>query len=273
MKMKKLLLIALTAVTLVACSKDDSSQEWEGAPDGMGMVSFGVNPSVVVDGTRAQQQIPDGVTIPTAENLKLSIITLDETIDYDGEVWESVASFNKTYKKTYFKAGTYEATAFFGDPAEEGENCPYFVDAKSYTVKAREKVDVTLAPKLGNSIVKVAFSERFKSYFENGAAITITSGNGNKWEVAYDKTPYIFVESDKDVTISGYAIKQKPSASVEAPKVSFDDVTKRVAACTIYTYTYDVSTAGSVTVAIEITNEPVEEVTVGDAELNDDAII
>lgn len=271
--MKRLLLIALAAAAVASCSKDDGTQEWIDAPEGMGIVSFGVSPSLVVEGTRAQQQIPDGVTIPTAENLKLSIITLDEVLDYDGGEWESVASFNKTYKKTYFKAGTYEATAFFGDPAEEGENCPYFVDAKDFNVKVREKVDVSLAPKLGNSIVKVAFSESFKHYFENGAAITITSGNGKKWEIDYDTTPYIFVESGKDVIISGYAIKQKPSATIEAPKVSFDDVTKRMVACTMYTYTYDVSTAGSVTVTIEITNEPIEEITVGDAELNDDAIM
>jgi hypothetical protein len=273
MKMKKLLLIALTAVAVVACSKSEDSQEWIDSPEGMGIVSFGVSPLLVVEGTRAQQQIPDGVTIPAAEDLKLSIISLDESLDYDGGEWESVASFNQNYKKTYFKAGIYEATVSFGHPTEEGENCPYFVDAMSFNVKAREKVEVSLAPKLGNSIVKVEFSERFKHYFENGAAITITSGNGNKWEMDYATTPYIFVESGKDVIISGYAIKQKPSASVEAPKVGFDDVTKRMAACTMYTYTYDVSTAGSVTVAIEVTNEPKEEVVVGDAELNDDAIM
>lgn len=273
MKMKKLLLIALAAVAVAGCSKDDDSQEWIDAPEGMGVVSFGVSPSIVVEGTRAQQQIPDGVTIPTAEDLKLSVVALDESIDYAGGEWESVASFNKTYKKTYFKAGAYEATVSFGNPSEEGENCPYFVDAKSFNVKAREKVDVALAPKLGNSIVRVVFSERFKHYFENGAAITVTSGNGKEWEVGYDASPYLFVESGKDVTISGYAVKQKPSASVEAPKVNFDDVTKTVAACTLYTYTYDVSTAGSVTVAVEITNEPIEEVIVGDAEINDDAVM
>ncbi len=271
MKMKKLLLIALAAMITVACSKD-SSEELIDCPEGMGIVSFDVTPTLVVEGTRAQQQIPDGVTIPTIEELKLGIVTTDENVDYDGGEWISVESFNKVYKKTYFKSGMYEATVSYGDPAQEGENCPYFVDTKSFSVIARSKVDVAMEPKLGNSIVKVEFSDTFKNYFENGAAMTITSGNGNTWEVNYETSPYLFVESGKDLTISGYAIKQKPSASIDAPKVSFDDVRKTMAACTMYTYTYDVTTAGSVTVTVEITNEPIEEVVVGDAELNDDAI-
>ena len=270
--MKKLLLIALAAMTTVACSKDDGSVGLVDCPEGTGIISFDVNPTIVVDGTRAQQQIPAGVTIPTADDLKLSIVTVDENVNYDGGEWESVTSFNKTYKKTYFKQGEYEATVTFGDPAQEGENCPYFVDAKGFTVIARDKVDVKLEPKLGNSIVKVEFSDTFKSYFENGASITIKSANGNEWEANYESSPYIFVESGKELTISGYAIKQKPSATIDAPKVSFDDVKKTMVACTIYTYTYDVSSAGSVTVTVEITNEPLDEIVVGDAELNDDAM-
>jgi hypothetical protein len=41
----------------------------------------------------------------------------------------------------------------------------------------------------------------------------------------------------------------------------------------MYTYKYDVSTAGKVSVAIEITNEPTEYIEVGTEELNDDAVI
>ncbi|MBQ5358927.1 MAG: hypothetical protein IIU61_05740, partial [Alistipes sp.] len=101
----------------------------------------------------------------------------------------------------------------------------------------------------------------------------ITSGNGSEWAVDYDSTPYIFVESGKEVVIAGEAIKQKPSATVDAPVVKFDDVKKTLAACTMYTYKYDVSTAGKVSVAIEITNEPSEYIEVGTEELNDDAVL
>ena len=40
--MKKLLLMVLTAVAVVACSKSEDSQEWIDSPEGMGIVSFGV---------------------------------------------------------------------------------------------------------------------------------------------------------------------------------------------------------------------------------------
>lgn len=284
MKMKKLLLIALVAMAAIACSKSEDSVGLVDCPDGMGIVSFGVDTSVVVDGTRAQQQIPDGVTIPVGDEFKLSIVTEDLNIDYNGDEWESVASFNKNYKKTFFKAGLYRATVTYGNPSEEGVNKPYYMGEAGFNVLPRQKNDVELTPALANSIVKVEFSNTFKSYFENGAAITITSGNGNEWNVGYGiananddnnadgSTPYFFVESGKELSISGYAVKQKPSATIDAPKVDFTAVNKTMVACTMYTYTYDVSTAGNVVVSVNITNEPKEEITVSEVELNDDAL-
>lgn len=284
MKMKKLLLIALVAMTAIACSKGDDSIGLVDCPEGMGLASFGVNPSIAVEGTRAQQQIPDGVTIPQGDEFKLGIVTEDLNIEYAGEEWESVASFNKIYKKTYFKAGLYRATVTYGNPQKEGVNKPYFMADAGFNVIARQKNDVKLFPALANSIVKVEFSDTFKSYFENGAEITITSGNDNKWDVGYGiagknkdnndngSTPYLFVESGKVLTLSGYALKQKPSATIDAPQVTFNNVEKTMAACTMYTYTFDVKDAGKVTVSIDVTNSPVEEVVVSEEELNDDAI-
>lgn len=284
MKMKKLLLIALVAMTAIACSKSEESIGVVDCPEGMGIVSVGVSPSVVVDGTRAQQQIPDGTTIPAGDEFKLGIVTEDLNVDYPGEEWESVALFNKNYKKTFFKAGLYRATVTYGNPSEEGVNKPYYMGETGFNVQPRQKIDVKLTPALANSIVKVEFSDMFKRYFENGAAITITSGNGNKWNVGYGianangdnnadgSTPYLFVESGKVLSIAGYAVKQKPSATIDAPQVEFSAVNKTMVACTMYTYTYDVSTAGNVVVTVNITNEPREEITVSEEELNDDAL-
>ena len=273
MKMKKLLFISLAAMLAVACSKSDDEAAMVNCPDGTGIVSFGVAPSLEVEGTRAQVALPEGTTVPNGADFALEITSSDPKTAYAGESWNSVASFNENYKKTYFTAGMYDATVTWGNPSEEGENKPFFKGDVSFNVNARQLVEVTIPAKLANSIVKVEFSDAFKGYFENGAAFTITSGNGNEWAVDYDSTPYIFVESGKEVVIAGEAIKQKPSATVDAPVVKFDDVKKTLAACTMYTYKYDVSTAGKVSVAIEITNEPTEYIEVGTEELNDDAVI
>ena len=273
MKMKKLLLIALAATAFVACSKSDDDAALVECPANTGIVTFGVAPSLSVEGTRAQVNLPDGTTIPAGGDFALSITSSDAQTGYAGDAWESVNVYNENYKKTYFIAGTYDATVEWGDATEEGENLPYFKGEVQYNVNARQLVTVTIPAKLANSIVKVEFSDKFKSYFENGAKITVTSGNGNAWEMSYDSTPYIFVESGKELTISGEATKQKPSASVDAAVVEFDDVVKTMAPCTMYTYKYDVSTAGNVAVTIEITNEPLEEIIVSDGEeLNDDAV-
>ena len=271
MKMKKLLLIALAAATF-ACSKSDDETTVISCPEGTGIVSFGVTPSLVVEGTRAQVNLPTGTTIPAGDDFALAISSTDATTGYNGDSWTSVASFNENYKKTYFKAGVYDAVVTWGNPSEEGENKPYFKDELQYNVVARQLTTITLQPKLANSIVKVEFTDTFKKYFENGAEFTITSGNDNTWDVDYTTTPYIFVESGKSVTISGQATKQRPSATVDPTVVVFDDVVKTMAACTMYTYKYDVSTAGNVSVEVTITNEPTETIEIGQEELNEDAL-
>lgn len=273
MKMKKLLLVALAAMSFVACSKSDDETAKVNSPEGTGIVSFGVAPSLSVEGTRAQVALPEGTTVPEGGAFALAISSTDTATGYTGGSWTSVDAFNENYKKTYFKAGVYDATVTWGNASEEGENKPFFKGEVQYNVNARQLINVTIPAKLANSIVKVEFSDNFKNYFENGADFTITSGNGNEWAVDYDTTPYIFVESGKDLTISGSAVKQRPSASVEPAVVEFDDVVKTMVACTMYTYKYDVSTAGNVSVEITITNEPTETIDVGAQEVNDDAVM
>ena len=275
--MKKLLLIALMAMTFVACSKDGDGSALLDTPAGTGIISLNVSPKILVDGTRVQTnrvdlpQIIEAEYLPASDggDLTLTITSEDPAID---DMITTVAEFNKEAKKTYFKEGPYEVTVKWGNPANEGENLPCFEDATNVNVIARAKTEVSMTPALANSVVKVEFSDNFKGYFANGAAITITSGNGNTWQVDYDSTPYIFVESGKTVKVSGSAIKQRPSATVEPEEVTFEAVEKKLEACKVYTYKYDVTTAGSVTVQFTVTNEPEEIIEVGDFELNDDAI-
>ena len=270
--MRKLLLTAL-AMVAIACSKSDEVQMID-APEGI--VSFSVMPTLAVEGTRAQVNLPEGTTIPAGGDFALQILK-NESTGYDGGTWVSVATFNENYKKTYFVQGYYNAIVTYGNPSEEGVNKPFFKGDFSYNIIARQKADITIPAKLANSIVKVEFSDTFKKYFENGANITIstvneTDGVKNKWTVDYSSSPYIFVESGKKVTIAGTATKQRPSATVEPEVVTFDNVEKNLAACTLYTYRYDVSTAGSVSVSIAISNEPTETIDVSE-EMNDDAIV
>ena len=272
--MRKLLLTAL-AMAAIACSKSDEVQMID-APEGI--VSFSVMPTLAVEGTRAQVNLPEGTTVPVGGDFALQILK-NESTGYDGGTWGSVTTFNENYKKTYFVQGYYNAIVTYGNPSEEGVNKPFFKGDFSYNIIARQKADITIPAKLANSIVKVEFSDTFKKYFENGANITIsteneTDGVKNKWTVDYTSSPYIFVESGKKVTIAGTATKQRPSATVEPEVVTFDNVEKNLAACTLYTYRYDVSTAGSVSVSITISNEPTETIVVSDGEeMNDDAIV
>ena len=81
MKMKKLLFISLAAMLAVACSKSDDEATMVNCPEGTGIVSFGVAPSLEVEGTRAQVNLPEGTTVPVVGDFALQI--------FKNHIWNS----------------------------------------------------------------------------------------------------------------------------------------------------------------------------------------
>ena len=249
--------------------------------------------------------------------------------DMDNPKDTTVKGYNDMGAQRYLLAGNYEAVVTWGDADYEGpitaDVKPYFYGRERFAIEGRNETPITMKPVLGNSIVRVLFSEDFKSYFENGAEFTIKTHlkaegateatEQSAFKVVYVKeilsgktlpegtyiegTPF-FIKNGKgrSFSITGWAKKQKPTASMEGEKVEFEDI---VPWSTIGMQNIDVEAsdepsyrpyypkmftffltvkAGSVKVGVTLNDLPSEDDTTkwitigeGDVEINDDAVV
>ena len=296
--MKKFINIFMMAVVMVACSKSDDMPTSD-IPEGKGVVMFAVAPQTTLS-TRAQVELSTlGVTVPAVSDMTLSITApasaypSQAPFSYLGKVGD----YNDDAKRTYLEASDepYIAEVYAGDADAEGVDKAYFESRNAdggrqipFTVTARTRSVVDITAKMVKAMVQIKFTDEFKGYFGEGAELTLTTAAGAKFAFSYDNTGadtgiakpiFVLAGAGKSFTIDGWAIKQRPSANIDPVKLEFEAVGRNgsvgneVNEQTIYTYTYDVADAGYVTVKVEVTNEPVQEIPVITKELNDDAVL
>lgn len=278
--MKRILIIMSAAALCASCSEEATEKPVAGK--GYGELAVSALCSTVVDAqTRAQVELPAGTTVPEAGALALRIESTDADHQFN-RAWETVSAYSA--KKDLLFATTYDVTIHSAytegvENSAEGLDKPYFEGTTNVRVAARQQTPVTVTAALANSIVRIAFTDAFKSYFPNGAKFTLTTAAGSEFTAEYtadDHTvaeQYWFVRPTSFV-IAGSAVKQTPSASQEPVTVTFSPVENTaVAPRTLYTYTFDVKGVGS-TGGIEITlNDTPAATDASDTELNDDAKI
>ena len=300
--MKKFITLFCAVAALVACSKDDNARLSD-IPEGMGTVTFAVTPQTVIT-TRAADDRIDlstlGVIVPTADDMILTITPPDggyvelpeNKFTYNGTVGE----YNSESKR-YIPASSepYKAKLTWGDAEAEGIKKVYFESRvvggsseQGFQVTARGNEEVAMTAYMVKAMVRINFTDTFKGYFANGAEMTLSTAAGATFKVGYKAdgtsenvgTPFFVLAGEgKTFTISGHAIKQRPSSNIEPQKVVFTAVGRdgtsgsEVAETTIYTYTFDVVDANYVTVDVSVTNEPEQTIVVGDTELNDDSVM
>lgn len=291
-------ILVVVAMAMVACSKSDDMPSSD-IPEGKGVVMFAVAPQTTIS-TRATVELSTlGVTVPAVSDMTLSITSPASA--YPGETPFSftgkVGDYNKDAKRTYLEASDepYIAEVSAGNAEAEGVDKPYFESRNAdggkqipFTVAARTQSRVDITAKMVKAMVQVKFSDAFKGYFGEGAELTLTTAAGAKFAFSYDNTGadtgiakpiFVLAGAGKSFTIDGWAIKQRPAANVDPVKLAFQAVGRdgstgnEVKEQTIYTYTYDVADAGYITVKVEITNEPIQEIPVITKELNDDAVM
>ena len=296
--MKKFINIFMMAVVMVACSKSDDMPTSD-IPEGKGVVMFAVAPQTTLS-TRAQVELSTlGVTVPAVSDMTLSITApasaypSQAPFSYLGKVGD----YNDDAKRTYLEASDepYIAEVYAGDADAEGVDKAYFESRNAdggrqipFIVTARTRSVVDITAKMVKAMVQIKFTDEFKGYFGEGAALTLTTAAGAEFVVSYDNTGadtgivkpiFVLAGAGKSFTIDGWAIKQRPSANIDPVKLEFEAVGRNGSAGnevneqTIYTYTFDVADAGYVTVKVEVTNEPVQEIPVITKELNDDAVM
>lgn len=97
----------------------------------------------------------------SVNDLKLRLSSTDGSFVKE---WNSIADFDNN---ELFKVGTYTLEAIYGDVEDEGFEKPYYYASTRLTVKENKVTQVSMNAQLTNSMVSIATTEAFRSYFTN----------------------------------------------------------------------------------------------------------
>lgn len=240
--MKKKLLITLACTLAIAsCSKDKGS----------GSIDFAIASDVSIEDV-AKSKVSEYTSLPDAGEFTITIK------DASGEkIWEGkVKDWNPTTK---LAVGTYSVATSYGDTTEEGIGKPCYKGNTNFAIEGAATTTVKIPVELENCLVKVVCTDTFKNYFTEGK-FTLTTGNGNSFDIAKDSDTAIFIEAYK-FSITG-DFKNQGGADK-----SFSKDYQDLSPATLYTLKYDISNVGGLKVTVTF-NDTVAEFDLGDVEIN-----
>ncbi|MCM1518613.1 MAG: DUF4493 domain-containing protein [Pseudoflavonifractor sp.] len=133
-------------------------------------------------------------TSPTVDDLRLSLKS--ENGSYY-KTWPSVAQFPTDEA---FKIGKYTLEASMGSLNDEGFEKPYYYGSSTFSVNEGRTTEVSLTASLANTMVSIAYTEAFKSYFSAYSA-ELHSEGGTYITYASDETRPAYLRPGK-VTLS-----------------------------------------------------------------------
>ena len=254
MKHLQALIGALILFVAASCTKNQV--------EGYGSVSFALDNNVeIVEQTRSQSEsedeneskVSDYTTLPSAGDFTITIKNASNEEVWSGPISEWVSSPIK------LPAGNYTVEAAYGSLEEEGFDKPYFYGTANFEVIAGETTEVSITVSLGNTIIKVSYSEMFKKYFKD-YSFKLTRDNADIVVFAKDETRGAFID--------GYKIKVEGTMTGELKTFTYSNEYSNLAEATAYTLAFDVNNVGGATLTVTF-NDTVETVELGDIELND----
>ncbi|MBR5492143.1 MAG: DUF4493 domain-containing protein [Alistipes sp.] len=244
MKHLQALIGALILLVAVSCTKNQV--------EGYGSVSFALdNNAEIVEQTRSN--VSDYTTLPSAENFTITIKNASGEQSWSGLISEWVSS------PIQLRAGNYTVEATYGSIEEEGFDKPYFYGTASFAVTGGQTTNVPITVSLGNTIIKVSYSDNFKAYFSD-YTFKLTRDNTEIAVFAKDETRGAFID--------GYKITVEGEMTGELKTFSYSNEYTNLEVATAYTLAFDVDNVGSATLTVTF-NDEVETVELGDIELND----
>lgn len=123
-----------------------------------------INPLLELDAeaitSRSQTQSRDAAAI-SVNDLKLRLTSADGSF---AKEWSSISEFDNN---ELYKVGKYTLEATYGAIEEEGFEKPYYYGSTEVIVKENKVTQASLSAKLANSMVSIATTEAFQSYFSS----------------------------------------------------------------------------------------------------------
>lgn len=155
----KLIYGVLSSAMLIAAGSSCSDDYNPG-----GGTSGKINPQLDLDvNAITSRSTPAGrdASPVSVNDLKLRLSSTDGSFVKE---WNSIADFDNN---ELFKVGTYTLEAIYGDMEDEGFEKPYYYASTQLSVKENKVTQVSMNAQLSNSMVSIATTEAFRSYFTN----------------------------------------------------------------------------------------------------------
>lgn len=247
MKLIKASIMLLALASAVSCNKTEAPEK------GKSSVAFAVQTQTeVTDVTRSN--ISDITALPDTGNFTLSITDSKKQTVWSGKLDQMTGEYT-------LDAGSYTATAQYGDIATEGFDKPCFTGNTAFTIEGGDNKSVSIPVTLSNAIVKVACTEMFEKYYPD-YSFKITTAAGTVIDFPKGENRGAFIDAYK-FTIDGTLTNQGGSE-----KTFSKTYESGINPATCYTVTFDASNVGGADVTITF-NDTTETVDLGDIELND----
>lgn len=283
MKLKKLPIWALALAILAGsgCSRDDYNYAKD---DAYGTLSFALaTDNLLNEGeiSRAGERAGGQITISEAlggtnvfnastflstngGNFSIVVEDADEETIYSGPIsgWSNdkpLAFGNYTVTATY----DLRQVGFYGNggqPAFESEEVSFAI------ANADIPTEVTIPVVLSNSIMRVQYSDMFKKYYSN--CEVIVTQNNSSVTFNYDETRGAFFETG-NATIN-YTLTPAQAQGDNSEVIS-KLISHTFAAKSCHTLQFNVTNVGGVNkLTITLDDTTIQEVEIGDIDLNDD---
>lgn len=254
--MKKLFIIAFIASLMVGCKEETSTTTTAG--EGTMRISATASGEVL---TKTGGE--SGITVATPSSGQFSLKITGDNFE---KSWASIDDYN--FMTERLLAGIYEVEIECGDPSAEGYNLPYFYGSKQVEVLDRDRTtNVELIATVGNAIVEVATTETFRGYFPE-YEFTMTTA-ANTFTLKENDSELLFIAPQERVAIDCTCVRQSNIATGTSEQLATQYITN-VKARTRYIVTYDLKSAGSVSVIVSLDETIIDTFEV-DVELNENA--
>lgn len=184
----------------------------------------------------------------------------DFTITITGEEYSWTGKVSEWSTETDLTVGEYSVTATYGDlENEEGFDKPFFTGTQTFTVVGGEQTSVSVPVSLGNAIVRMTFTEAFNNYYPEYTFILSRDAK----EIA------VFTKGDtRAAFVDPWKFTLEGTLKGEMKTSTFSKDYSNLSEATAYTFNFDVTNAGGATITVKF-NDTVEDVELGDCELND----
>lgn len=192
------------------------------------------------------------ITVPEVSNFSLEIVGAD----YE-KSWEQFSLFESA--ENPLVAGEYTASIAWGDISQEGVNKPAYGGSVDFVIEPQKVTNASIVAYLTNAQVFVRFTDNFLNYFHD-ESFMLKSALGNEFSFNSTSEDTVFIAPGA-FTINGSALKQT------GVSITFPEQSNVAEARKLYTYTFDLATAGEAKVVISLDDTVIEEVVI-ETELN-----